>query len=481
MDEFNKENIVSDNVETEGFLPVENNEIPTEENETTVLDEIKTEHIPVNDYFQSEETCNDGFDDKKEIELEKINYGTPIDAMPVTTEAPDKLGIKIFSLVLVFVIVLCGVFTGGYYLGKNHKKTSYGGTNSLLLESKPNDSAILSSEQVYTAVNPSVVGILIYNKSGIKGYASGVVYSEDGYIITNDHIYADFENPQFKVYTYDGSVYTAAFVAGDTRSDLAVLKINSAGFFPAKFGNSDELIFGERVYAIGRPNDATADSSITTGIISFLNRRVANSTNYSSKLIQTDSAINPGSSGGALVNQYGQVIGITSSKLVGSAYEGVGYSIPTTTVKKVVESLIANGKVVDRARMGISYQEIDEITAEISNYQSSGLYVASVSEESGFYGKLSVGEMIIEVNGARIKSDSVMLDAIEAAKPGDEMTLTVIAKTGVTRNITGKLIADQGTSSYVNESSDITPLPEKDNDNNNSLPSDEYNDLPFPY
>ena len=384
-------------------------------------------------------------------------------------------------LVLVFVIVLCGVFTGGYYLGKNHKKTSYGGTNSLLLESKPNDSAILSSEQVYTAVNPSVVGILIYNKSGIKGYASGVVYSEDGYIITNDHIYADFENPQFKVYTYDGSVYTAAFVAGDTRSDLAVLKINSAGFFPAKFGNSDELIFGERVYAIGRPNDATADSSITTGIISFLNRRVANSTNYSSKLIQTDSAINPGSSGGALVNQYGQVIGITSSKLVGSAYEGVGYSIPTTTVKKVVESLIANGKVVDRARMGISYQEIDEITAEISNYQSSGLYVASVSEESGFYGKLSVGEMIIEVNGARIKSDSVMLDAIEAAKPGDEMTLTVIAKTGVTRNITGKLIADQGTSSYVNESSDITPLPEKDNDNNNSLPSDEYNDLPFPY
>ena len=134
MDEFNKENIVSDNVETEGFLPVENNEIPTEENETTVLDEIKTEHIPVNDYFQSEETCNDGFDDKKEIELEKINYGTPIDAMPVTTEAPDKLGIKIFSLVLVFVIVLCGVFTGGYYLGKNHKKTSYGGTNSLLLE-----------------------------------------------------------------------------------------------------------------------------------------------------------------------------------------------------------------------------------------------------------------------------------------------------------------------------------------------------------
>ncbi len=475
MDEFNNENLQNENEENSVTVEeifadnskTENEAVITEEKNEELFEQEEVQ----NDINQTEENFVSDFDDKEIV--------VPIVAEPVTEYGDNKFGIKIFSLILAAVLILCVIFTGGYYLGRNHQKASSGFNNSLLLQSKPDESSALTSEQVYTAANPSVVGIVIYSKSGIKGYASGVVYSEDGYIITNDHIYADVPNAMFKVYTYDGNVYSAAYVAGDTRSDLAVLKINSSGFFPAKFGNSDELICGERVYAIGRPNDATADSSITTGIISFLNRRVSNSTNYSSKLIQTDSAINPGSSGGALVNRFGQVIGITSSKLVGSAYEGVGYSIPTTTVKKVVESLIANGKVTDRARMGITYSDIDEITAEFSDYPSAGLYIASVSEESGFYGKIAVGEMIIEVNGNKIKSDDIMLDTIESAKPGDEITLTVIAKTGATRTVSGRLIADIGSSSYVTEDINVKPLP--DNDDNNSLPSDEFNDLPFPY
>ncbi len=478
MDELNKEDFVADEAEI-------NNSASTDEIEE-IFEATTEEQLPLTEEAPTDETIfnADNFQENSEAPEtinEEIEYGVPIEFEPVTDTEPDKLGIRIFSLLLALVVALCVVFAGGYYLGKNYNKASSGSTNSLLLESRPNESAILTSEQVYTAVNPSVVGIVIYNASGIKGYASGVVYSEDGYIITNDHIYDDVVNAKFKIYTYDGNVYPAVFVAGDTRSDLAVLKIDSAGFFPAKFGNSDELIFGERVYAIGRPNDATADSSITTGIISFLNRRVSNSTNYSSKLIQTDSAINPGSSGGALVNQYGQVIGITSSKLVGSAYEGVGYSIPTTTVKKVVESLIAHGTVVNRARMGITYQDIDEITAELSGFPSAGLYIANVGQESDFYGKLSVGEMIIEVNGIKIKSDNTMLDVIEESKPGDEISLTVVTKSGATRAVTGKLIADQGSSSYVTEKNEVDPIPEKDEESSNELPSDEYNDLPFPY
>ena len=368
------------------------------------------------------------------------------------TDKANKKGIRVFALLVALAILLTVVATLGYYAGKNSNLSGSGNT-SLNLASKPQNTDMYSAEQVYEILNKSVVGIAVFDDEGIKGYASGVIYSEDGYIITNDHIYDDVPSAKFKIYTYDGNIYDARYIAGDTRSDLAVLKVDSSGFYPATFGNSDALKFGEEVVAIGRPNDATSSSSITGGYISFLNRRVSNSTSYASKLIQTDSAINPGSSGGALVNMYGQVVGITSSKLVGSEYEGIGYAIPTTTVKFIVEELIKNGTVTNRAKLGVSYTEIDSVTAEIKGTNITGLQIAEVTSESSLYGKINVGDIITEINGQKIVKGETVLDIIEALKPGDKITLTVyISQTNSYKTVEAELVRAESTSSYQTES-----------------------------
>ncbi len=386
---------------------------------------------------------------------------------PINNTDNNKNGLKTFIILIICAIVLCAVSVSAYFLGKNNNGTSFNG--SLNLESKPSNTNMNSSQEIYEIVNKSVVGIVVYNEKGISGYASGVVYSEDGYIITNDHIYENVSNAKFKIYTFDGNSLNAEFVAGDTRSDLAVLKADTTGLFPATFGNSDELNFGEEVVAIGRPNDATASSSITGGIISFINRRVSNSTSYTSKLIQTDSAINPGSSGGALVNMYGQVVGITSSKLVGEAYDSVGYAIPTTTVKYVVEELIANKKVTTRAKLGITYTEINEVTAEINNSTVTGLLIADISPESSLNGKFAAGDIITEIDGVKITKGDIVLDKIESLKPGDKITLTIyVEKTGTYKSIEAELLLAESESSYKGETQ---------NDKNNN-----YNDtFDFPY
>lgn len=378
----------------------------------------------------------------------------------VVTEMPNivkKNGIKTFFTLLCFLLAISIAAGAGYLVGSNKDRGVLGG---LLLSPKPNTGSALSTEEVYNKVNPSVVGITVYNKDGVKGYASGVVYSEDGYIITNDHIYEDVKDAKFKIHDYKSNVYEASYVAGDTRSDLAVLKIDYEGFFPATFGNSDEINFGEDVVAIGRPSSPSDDSSITKGIVSYPKRRVTGSTNYSSKLIQTDSAINPGSSGGALVNMYGQIIGITSSKIVGNSYEGVGYAIPTVTVKKIIESLIANGTVVNRGRLGFTYQEVNAFTVT-NGGPSYGLTIVSVSEDSDMLNKVVPGDVLIGINGQKITSDDVLIDTLESVLPNDTLSLEVITKSGATKQIKVKVLHDFGTSSYITEVEDLPLLPEE--------------------
>ena len=400
-------------------------------------------------------------------DFESIDEETVIELTePINNTNNNIKGVKTFIIFVLCAIILCAVSVSAYFVGKNNTTTSFNG--ALNLESKPSNSTANSSQEIYEIVNKSVVGIVVYNEKGISGYASGVVYSEDGYIITNDHIYENVSNAKFKIYTFDGNSLNAEFVAGDTRRDLAVLKADTTGLFPATFGNSDELNFGEEVVAVGRPNDATASSSITGGIISFINRRVSNSTSYTSKLIQTDSAINPGSSGGAVVNMYGQVVGITSSKLVGEAYDSVGYAIPTTTVKYVVEELIANKKVTTRAKLGITYTEINEVTAEINNSTVTGLLIADISPESSLNGKFTAGDIITEIDGVKITKGDIVLDKIESLKPGNKITLTIyVEKSGTYKSIEAELLLAESESSYKGEI--------QNNENN-------YNDtFDFPY
>ncbi len=427
-------------------------------------DEILEQVEPI---LQSDEEMNDSAISEEPKTEEAYNYVPNFVeySAPVAAADPqNKKGIKVFVLLIAAALVLAAVATLGYFAGKNSFPSNSGGSHTLDLASKPENSDKYTTEQVYEVVNKSVVGIAVYDNEGIKGYASGVIYSEDGYIITNDHIYEGVTAAKFKIYTYDGSVYSAKYVAGDSRSDLALLKVDSSGFYPATFGNSDELKYGEQVVAIGRPNDATSSSSITGGYISFLNRRVSNSTSYASRLIQTDSAINPGSSGGALVNMYGQVVGITSSKLVGSEYEGVGYAIPSTTVKFVVEELIVNGTVTSRAKLGVSYTEIDSVTAEINGSDITGLLIAEVNDDSSLKGKVSVNDVITEINGQKITKGDMVLDIIETAKPGDTVELTVFINNSRTyKTVKAQLIQAESTSSYESELSREPEIPKPEN------------------
>lgn len=379
---------------------------------------------------------------------------------------PMAKGMKVFCFIMAAVIALTAATTTGYFVGRNSVSNSHiGNTVNVELDARPTNKEQSTPSQVYNMLNESVVGIRVYNEAGQQSDASGVFYSEDGYIVTNDHIYSEVGAAKFKVFTFDGTEYDADYVAGDTVSDLAVLKIKgNKKFKVAQFGDSSQLINGEDVVAIGRPNDATDSSSITSGIISLTSRRVKTTSSYTARLIQTDSAINPGSSGGALVNMYGQVIGITSSKLAGVEYDAIGFAIPTKTMKRVVEQLIKDGKVTDRAKLGITYTEVNSVTAEIENYAAVGLLVVSVGEDSDVYGKLGEGDIITHVNGTPITNDEIVLDVIEDCKAGDTISLTVLHADESIKDYQVKLGANIGESSYSKE------ITQRENPSGNQLP-----------
>ena len=401
----------------------------------------------------------------------KVNY---TETKPINDYKPMSRGLRIFAGILAAVVLLTAASVGGYFVGRNSVSVPKGEGVKVDLAAKPKDTDMMTPAQVYAQVNESVVGIRVYNEKGQAGDASGVFYSKDGYIVTNDHIYSEIGAPKFRIYMHDGTEYNATYVAGDSISDLAVLKIDGAGEFKiAEFGDSRQLVCGESVVAVGRPNDATDSSSITSGIISLTRRRVKTTSSYSASLIQTDSAINPGSSGGALVNMYGQVIGITSSKLAGVEYDAVGFAIPTVTVKRIVEQLISDRQVKDRAKLGITYTEVNSVAAEINGYDNTGLYIVTVSEDSDIFGKVNEGDIITHVNGKKINTDDVVLDVIEDCKAGDTIALTVLFKNGTQSDFDVTLRANVSESSY----SEVI----KADDKNNSSSSQGGGTFDFPF
>ena len=378
-----------------------------------------------------------------------VNY---TEVKPVKDHKQMSRGLKVFSLILALVILATGSLSTGYFIGKYSNRVKFNTPSVIELESTPSDSAALTPAGVYNKVNPSVVGITVYNAAGKSASGSGVIFSEDGYIITNDHCYADIAVPKFKIYTHDGKEYDAEFVAGDVISDLAVLKVNATGFTPVIFGNSDEIYHGQDVVAIGRPTDAIDDSSITNGVVSAVSRRIQTTSNYSARMIQVDCAINPGSSGGALVNMYGQVIGITSAKMVATSYENIGYAIPSVIVKRIVDELIEKGTIESRAKLGITYYEITSVMKEINNYAAVGLYIDSVAEDSGLYGVMAEGDIMTVFNDIPVTNANVVLDEIERLYAGDTVSVSFV-RNGQTYTVNVVLGANVGSSSYVTSDS----------------------------
>ena len=304
-----------------------------------------------------------------------------------------------------------------------------------------------TSVAVAESVLPSVVGITVeYNVSsfGQSGIAtatgSGVIISEDGYIITNNHVinaesssiyYQVTEATSIKVHLYgdsDDVQYEAEVVGSDSTSDLAVLKIESDQELTAiKIGDSDNLRVGEFVMAVGNP--LGLDSSVTCGVISALNREVTDSDGNTYLTIQTDAAINSGNSGGTLVNSKGELIGINSLKLSNSSssettIEGIGFAIPVNSSMDIIDQLIEYG-TVRRPYIGISGSSLTEALSERYNYPV-GVYVESVeeggpAEEAG----LEVGDVITEVDGQAVESVEEINTIKNTYSIGDTISLTV--------------------------------------------------------
>lgn len=321
--------------------------------------------------------------------------------------------------------------------GKTHDESDYSDKvnkdySGMKLESNPKDAKTNNS---YTAakasekVSDSVVGILCYSDdvpdqadtTTASSQGSGIIFSQDGYVITNAHVIGNSKTAYaIRVVTSDGKVYKAGVVGYDSRTDIAVLKIDDAkGLTPATFGDSSQLEVGQDIIVVGNPGGLDYQNTTTKGVISALDRKL--STSSLTKYIQTDAAINPGNSGGPLVNYYGQVVGITTSKIVSETYEGMGFAIPSQTVKNIVDTLVKNGYVEGRVKIGIS--GIAVTSDQASNYNiPQGIYVQSIVSGGPCDGtSLEEGDIITEVDGETITSFADVYAILETHKPGDKI------------------------------------------------------------
>ncbi len=293
--------------------------------------------------------------------------------------------------------------------------------------------------KVAKEVGPAVVGITnkaVVNESYFdffrgknvevphetQGVGSGVIFRKDGYIVTNNHVIADAK--ELIVSLSDGNTLTGELVGADELTDIAVVKVNANDLPTAKFGNSDEVMVGEPVVAIGNPLGLEFQGSVTVGVVSALNRtlEIADKT---VKLIQTDAAINPGNSGGALLNYDGEVIGINSAKLATTGVEGMGFAIPISTVQTIIDELMEKGYVA-RPYLGVTI--FDKQTAARYGYQltiDKGVYIYQVSVDGPAYrADLKPGDVILSVDGKEVNSVNEVRAEIIAKKIGDKVQVT---------------------------------------------------------
>ena len=329
--------------------------------------------------------------------------------------------------------------------------SSNNGTIDMVSLNNYNDTAIYAANKIL----PSIVGIEVtYNvKSNMSSFyysifrnipygqdststatasGSGIVISEDGYILTNNHVVASSSESTYyeisdatsvKISFYgDDTKYDATIVGKDAQTDLAVLKIDKDGLTAAEFANSDNIKVGEFTMAVGNP--LNLGTTITCGVVSALNRKVADEDGNNLTYIQTDAAINSGNSGGALVNSKGQVIGINTMKVSSAGVEGIGFAIPINSTTEITNELITYNKV-RRPYIGISGRNIDDSIAKKYNLVV-GVYVVSVenysaAEKAG----IQVGDVITKIDGEEITTMDQLNEIKNKHSIGDQITITV--------------------------------------------------------
>ena len=295
------------------------------------------------------------------------------------------------------------------------------------------DGTSMTMQQIAAVASPSVVAITTEQMSSSQtwfggyyvqsGAGSGIIVSQDGYILTCAHVVSGATSVKVQLNGSDQS-YDATVVGVDSTSDIAVLKIDATGLTPAVIGDSDKLAVGETTVAVGNPL-GTLSNTVTQGIVSALNRQVTVEDNDMT-LIQTDTSISPGNSGGGLFNANGELIGVVNAKSSYSEAEGIGFAIPINTAMDIAQQLIENGAVA-RPVLGVSILDIqDSSTAQQYGVSALGVYVADVTKGSGAEAAgVQRGDRIIAIDDTAVSSTSTVKSYLADKQVGDTVTLQV--------------------------------------------------------
>ena len=416
---------------------------------------------PQNEQPQAEEPRTPFQTPVQHPEFRQAQQQTGFGEVPPMSQKPhtpkNKKHSRGLALGLCGVAAACLLFAGGAVVGNRafggNANSDSGASAStsdsaptLQINSKPTSDSSNSSdnydtangmagEDIYKKVNPSVVSVISTTSEG-TGSGSGVIMSKDGYIITNNHVVDGAQS--VSVQLSDGTSLDAKIIGTDEQTDLAVIKVTpTSDLTAAEFGDSDELEPGEYAYAIGSPGGVQFANTITGGRISAINRDLTVNDRVMT-LIQTDASINNGNSGGALINKYGQVVGITSAKLSGNAFgsatvEGMGFAIPINTAKDIVDELIQNGYVSGRPSIGITGQNVESADGKVSGVQVYSIDSRAKAASEG----LQVGDVITAVDGTPTPDMDKVNELKQDKKAGDKLTLSVYRiSTGKTLNIT---------------------------------------------
>jgi serine protease Do len=316
-----------------------------------------------------------------------------------------------------------------------YAQTSEGSANNLFQTlSSSETQQELTAEEIYTVACRSAVGVTIPGKAyNIFGQTSastvtgsGIVLSEDGYILTNYHVIEDAYSggSTIQVITYEGDEYTAQVVGVETDSDLAVLKIDAMGLIPAELGNSDDMRVGQTIYALGNPLGELT-YTMTSGIVSALDRQITTDVNVTVNMFQIDAAVNSGNSGGPVLNVYGQVIGVVTAKYSQSGMEGLGFAIPINDAASIASELVTNGYVTGKAYLGLT---LTTVSASVAKYYNmvQGVYVYSVEPDScAEKAGLRIGDIITAIDDTQVTTNTELVQQVKNYRAGDSASLTV--------------------------------------------------------
>lgn len=400
---------------------------------------------------------------------QNYSFGTQPSYQPVPEEPKKKGKGKTVAAIIIIICLIVGAVAiamsfsdrGGDVQPSLNDTTAAGEApttaDSVYATTQPGAVDQFNSVIVAEKARPGVVGVMTYKQGQLDGEGSGVLWKEENgftYVITCAHV-INSKGVTYGIMLEDGKTYEAEMVAADTRTDIGILKVETTGLPLAEIGNSATLKIGEPIYAIGNPGGSAFFGSVTDGIISSIDRSI--SSTYTMTVIQHSAAINPGNSGGALVNTSGQVVGINSSKIASTEYEGMGFAVPMSIALPVAQALVQYKYVPNRPKLGIEYASVNSyqlysMVVSIKGLPQGSLVIAGISADSSLANtQAEVGDLIIGVNGKDMDDSSVLLDLIETGAVGDTLTLTLCRiesrtyKTS-TFDVTITLVEDKGAS-----------------------------------